>query len=350
MRVLVTGATGFVGAHTIPALIAAGHTPRVLARDPRRVEVTIAALGVDVDALEVVPGDMTDEDAVKSAAEGTDAAIHAAAVVAALDRASAARAVDTNVRGARIVLDTAIAAGCDPVVHISSVAAVFDPGASTITTELPPAIHADSPYTRSKALAEQIARDRQAVGAPITIVYPGGVCGPPAGPLFGDVAEGFVSMLRSGVVPLRDGGVGLIDARDLAAVLTATITPGLGPRRFMAGGRLLDMHDVGRLLCSVTGRNIRVVPTPGAVFRGVGRAMDLVRKAVPIQTLYTAEAMDLLTRAKPTDDSAVQDVLGVSYRPPTETATELISGLYRAGRLNARQAGNAAQPGASAPT
>ena len=77
---------------------------------------------------------------------------------------------------------------------------------------------------------------------------------------------------------------------------------------------------------------------------------DLVRKAVPIHTLYTAEAMDLLTRARPTDDSAVHDVLGVTYRPAIETATALISGLYHGGRLTARQAGKAARPGALPPT
>ena len=157
-------------------------------------------------------------------------------------------------------------------------------------------------------------------------------------------------MLKSGAVPLRDGGIGIIDARDVAAVLTATLTPGLGPRRFMAGGPLIDMPDLGRLLCDVTGRKIRVIPAPGALFRGVGRTLDLLRKAVPIQTLYTAEAMDLLTRARPTDDSAVHDLLGVSYRPTIETATALISELCRAGRLTPRQAGKAAGEGTASPT
>jgi hypothetical protein len=52
--------------------------------------------------------------------------------------------------------------------------------------------------------------------------------------------------------------------------------------------------------------------------------------------------MQLLTRAKDTDDSAVHEDLGVSYRPPIETLTDALRGLYTAGRLTERQAGLAA--------
>jgi dihydroflavonol-4-reductase len=265
--------------------------------------------------------------------------IHAAAVVAALNRADAERTVETNVEGTRIVIDAAIAAGCDPIVHISSVAALFTPSAPVITSDLSPATHAESPYTRSKALAEELARDRQAAGAPVTIVYPGGVSGPAAGEVSGEVAEGFISMLKGGLIPLSGGAFGIIDVRDLAAVVVATLSPGLGPRRFLAGGELLDMHEVAAALRTLTGRRMPVVPTPGIVFRGVGRMVDGIRKVVPFDTVYTAEAMDLLTQARPTDDSAVHDTLGIIYRPPIETIEAMVRALYDADRLTAKQVG-----------
>ena len=240
------------------------------------------------------------------------------------------------------MIDAALAAGCDPVVHISSVAALFTPSAPLITSDLAPATQASSPYTRSKALAEELARKRQADGSPVTIVYPGGVSGPAAGDVFGDVAEGFISMLKGGVIPLRDGAFGIIDVRDLAEVLVATLTPGLGPRRFVAGGELLDMSQVATLLRALTGRRMPVLPTPGVVFRGVGRIADGMRKVSAFDTVYTAEAMDLLTRARPTDDSAVHDQLGITYRPPIETVEAMVRALYDAGRLSAKQVGTLA--------
>jgi dihydroflavonol-4-reductase len=342
MKVLVTGGTGYVGAHAVQALLAAGHTPRLLVRNPARLAMTVGAIGVDLEALETAPGDMTDEAAVVEALGGVDAVIHGAAVVAALNQADAQRAVETNLRGTKTVIDAALAAGCDPVVHISSVAALFTPAEPVITSELAPAVHADSPYTKSKALAEEFARERQAEGSPVTIVYPGGVAGPAAGEVFGDVAEGFISMLKPGLIPLRGGAFGIIDVRDLAAVLVATLVPGLGPRRFVAGGELIDMNEVGRLLRAATGRRMPVIPLPGVVFRGIGRIVDAIRTVVPFDTVYTAEAMDLLTLARPTDDSAVHDQLGVSYRPPAETIEAMVRALYDAGRLSAKQVGKVA--------
>jgi nucleoside-diphosphate-sugar epimerase len=342
VRVLVTGGTGYVGSYAVDALLAAGHTPRLLVRNRDRLARTVGAIGVDLSRLEIADGDMTDAVAVRGALTGVDAVIHAAAVVAALNRADAARTADTNVDGARVVIGAAVAAGCDPVVHVSSVAALYTPTAPMITADLAPAVGAASPYTRAKALAEELARAHQAAGAPVTTVYPGGVSGPAAGEAFGDVAEGFVSMLTSGVVPLRGGAFGIIDVRDLAAVLVATMSPGRGPRRFVAGGDLLDMDDVAALLRIATGRRMPLIPTPGAVFRTVGRVVDQLRKVRDFDTVYTAEAMDLLTRARPTDDVAVHDLLGVRYRPPIETVEAMIRSLYDAGRLTAKQVGRLA--------
>src|SRR3954447_21734176 len=154
MRVAVTGGTGYVGAFTVQALVDAGHQPRLLVRSRDKLAATVGALGVDLASLDVVDGDMTDAQSVARLVDGCDAAVHGAAVVAALNRGDAQRTIDVNVGGTRTVLEAALAAGCDPVVHVSSVAAVFRPAAPLITAELPPAVDADSPYTRSKALAE----------------------------------------------------------------------------------------------------------------------------------------------------------------------------------------------------
>lgn len=343
MRVLVTGATGYVGAFTVKALLAAGHKPRLLVRSPERLAGTLGTIGVDVDSLDVVSGDMTDGASVTAAMEGMEAVIHCAAVVAALNRADAENTINSNVNGTHNVINAALAAGCDPIIHTSSTAAVYHPDEPVITSELAPSINADSPYTRSKALCEEFVRDLQAQGKPITIVYPGGVSGPAAGKAYGDVAEGFISMLKSGVVPLSDAAITFIDVRDLADVMVAALVPGQGPRRFMTGGTLVDMHELGRLLRTATGRRMPVLPLPGVLFRLVGRITDLARRIVPFDTIYTAEAMDLLTLARPSDDSAVHEQLGITYRPVIETVEPMIQGLYEGGLLSAKQVGKIAQ-------
>lgn len=343
MRVALTGGTGYVGAFAAKALLDAGHQPRLLVRDKAKLVTKLAALGVDATPLDVVVGDMTDRAAVDDLVAGTDAATHAAAAVAVLNRGDAQRTIETNVGGTRNVLEAALAAGCDPVVHVSSVA-VFGtrPAAPVVTADLEPAMGGDNPYGTSKALAERFARERQAAGDPVVIVYPGGVTGPGAAGSYGEVAEGFVSMLKAGCLVTGDGGFGLIDVRDLAQVFVAILEPGRGPRRYMAGGVPMRLPEVGVLIRELTGRRFPVLPIPGAVFRGLGHVSDGVRRVVPFETVFTAEAMQTLTFARPTDDSAVHDELGVPYRDVAETVEESLRALYAGGMLSAKHVGRVA--------
>jgi nucleoside-diphosphate-sugar epimerase len=285
---------------------------------------------------------MTDRDAVVKAADGTEAAIHAAAVVAALDRHQANQAIESNVRGTQVVVESALDAGCRSVVYVSSVAAVFSPDHPVIHAELPPVVNANNPYTRSKALAEQWVRERQAAGDPIAIVYPGGVVGPPVGDVIGDAAEGFATMMRSGFLPLHDGGIGAIDARDLATALIAASGIGMTGRRFMAGGTLTSLDEVAETVRRLTGRRFPVFGVPGSAFRAIGHALDGIRRVVPFESIYTAEAMALLTQPRPTDDRALHEDLGVSYRDFAESMEASLRGMYEVGRLTAKQVGRLA--------
>jgi dihydroflavonol-4-reductase len=340
MRVALTGGTGYVGTFAAKALLDAGHQPRLLVRDPAKLATKLAALDVDASTLDVVVGDMTDRAVIERLVAGCDAAIHAAASVEVLNRSDAKRTIETNVGGTRNVVEAALAAGCDPVVHVSSVA-VFGtrPTAPVITADLEPAVATDNPYGRSKALAEQFARERQAAGEPVVIVYPGGVTGPGVAGSYGELAQGFVSMLKAGALVTGDGGFGVIDVRDLAAVLVAILEPGRGPRRFMAGGVPMRLPEVARVIRDVTGRRFPVLPIPGAVFRGLGQVTDGVRRLVPFETVFTAEAMETLTLARPTDDSAVHEELGVDYRDPAETIEASLRALHAGGALEARHVG-----------
>jgi nucleoside-diphosphate-sugar epimerase len=341
VRVALTGGTGYVGGFTAKALVDAGHSPRLLVRDPAKLTAKLDTLGVDVDTVEVVAGDMTDADAVAKTVDGCDAAIHAAAAVAVLNRAEAVRAYDINVTGSRHVLDAALAVGCDPVVHVSSIAVFGHEGPPVITAEHPLAT-SDNPYSQSKSVTDAYARALQADGRPVVIVYPGGVTGPAAGDSFGEVADGFVSMLKTGCLVTNAGGIDVIDVRDLADALVATLQPGRGSRRYTVGGQLVRLPELGALIRRLTGRRFPVLPIPGAVFRGLGRSTDLLRRVVPFETVFTEEAMQALTLVRATDDRAVAQDLGVRYRDPAETVAASLRALYDAGLLSARQVGRIA--------
>jgi len=338
MRVMVTGGTGFVGAHTVKALVDAGHEVTMLVRNPDRIDANVKPLGVG--HLDYVVGDMTDSEAVGVAMEGCQAALHAAAVVG-LDRRRAAEVLAANPRGCRVVMDAAIQRELDPIVYVSSTSALFTPGLTQLHAELPPAVVA-SAYGQSKAMAEQLVRERQAQGAPITITYPGGVMGPPAGDAVGEVAGGLLPQLKSGTVPLADASWSIIDVRDLARIHAGVMRPGQGPRRYMCAGTYITMNESARILRQITGRRFPVLPIPGAAFRGLGRVMDRVMQVAPIDSVFTLEAMTVLTRWVPSDDHLVHDELGVTYRDPAETYRSALEGLLAAGLVSRRQVGTLA--------
>jgi len=79
MRVLITGATGFVGSHAAAAIQAAGHEPVLLIRSPDKAARVFAPLGID---SETIVGDATDRASVEHAIARCDAVVHTAAVVA----------------------------------------------------------------------------------------------------------------------------------------------------------------------------------------------------------------------------------------------------------------------------
>ena len=156
-RVLVTGATGLLGAYVAARLLRQGASSaawRALRPRARAVE----ALGA-----EAVPGEMTQLASLVAAAAGCDTIVHAAAFIATSRHADRLRQV--NVTGTANVLAAAERAG-SRLVHVSSTA-VFGarrygarPGETTVLPELP--VH--DAYGRTKQEAERAVLDAHEAG------------------------------------------------------------------------------------------------------------------------------------------------------------------------------------------
>jgi nucleoside-diphosphate-sugar epimerase len=336
--VLLTGGTGFVGSWTVPALLGRGHGVRLLVRDPAKAERVLARREVGLEQIEIVTGDMLDRDAVARAVDGCDATVHAAAAIG-VTSGGAVPVFDQNVGGARTVVGEALGAGHDPVVHVSSVAVFVPPTGPVITSESPLASPRNE-YGRSKVVTEHELRARQADGAPVTIVYPGGVLGPDQ-PALDATLEGIVGALERGW-PMTPGGVCLIDVRDLAEALAAAVVPDRGPRRLVLGGRFFGWPELGDLIDELTGVHVRRVRFPRPVLFGVATALDVVRRFRSISYPLTRDAAEVMTTMVPTDDVPALAELGIAPRPSTESLEDTIRWLVTAGHLTPRAAGRLA--------
>ncbi len=325
MRVLVTGGTGFVGAWTAKAVADAGHDVRFLVRRPERLTTSAGALGLDTS--DHVVGDITDRGSVRTALAGCDAVVHCAAVVA-FGPGAAEKMARTNLEGARHVLGQAVELGLDPVVHVSSIAAVFDPSLALLTADLPVAPGLDD-YGVSKAQVETYARELQEGGSPVVTVYPGMVLGPPAGTQTGEATEGIERGLKLRVIPGRRAAWTVCDVRDLGRVHAATLEPGRGPRRYAAGGVRIEAREIAALLAESADRRMLHLPLPDRVLRGFGRLQDRLHLGTPL----TGSRMEYYTRMPEADNGPLARELGVEFRPPRETLRDAIGGLRALGRL-----------------
>lgn len=331
MRIAITGATGFVGSHSTAALLAAGHEVKLLARRPARLPQALGPLGVEPDAYSVVEGRIEDEAAVVNLLDGCDACLHSAAVVA-LRPNDIPEAERVNFTGAHNVLGQAVALELDPIVHVSSASALIPPPAGVLRADSP-VTAPTSPYGKTKADCERYARRLQDHGNPVVITYPGGVTGP-NDPAMGPMVSSLASFVKAGFQPLPStGGMMLVDVRDLALAHAAMFASGRGPRRYMAGGTFLDWETNADMIDAGLAKPLRRIPLPKHLILGMGRLVDVAMRLRDLDIALDYETAYYMTHAYPSDDSAINDDLGIPWRPPSETYSDLLRWLAELGEI-----------------
>lgn len=331
MLVGVTGGTGFVGAHSVAAIIRAGHRVRLLVRDESSIPGALAPLGVDTAGVDVVVGDVTDQASVGSALRGADAVLHAASVYS-FDRRRRADVLRTNELGTQHVLAAARRHVAGPVVYVSSVVALFP--ARTLDAATPVGRPREA-YMASKAAAERVARRHAAEGAPVLISYPPALLGP-HDPKLGDQTGRLRDALR-GLMPMwPTGGFPVGDVRDTAALHVRMLTEP-GADRCFGPGHYLSTRDYLGTLRDVTGRPLPAVTLPARAMLPVGRLADALQRVWPWH--IPAEYGAIYTCACAGRVSDAVDSRGVTARPVADTMRDTIAWLRERGLLTARQTG-----------
>ena len=273
---------------------------------------------------------------MERALEGCDAVLHAANVYT-LDPRRAEEMRDVNPRGTANVLRAAHERGMDPIVHVSSNAALMPSPDRPLTPESP---LGDPPgaYSQSKVEAERIARGLQAEGAPVVILNPVGLLGP-HDPHLGDFTAVARDVLRGRLPFVVAGTTPMVDVRDVATVSAAVLEPGRGARRYMVSGGYVTMRDFAIEASRLTGRRIPAVALPGRPMLAVGRAADWVQRRLGVRLPLNYEGPWFMVYGAKIDVSATERDFGVRFRTPAETLADTYRWLSDAGLVSRRQAG-----------
>jgi len=256
VRILITGATGFLGAHVVRALSRRRHTLRALARSTSRTEA------IEAEGVEVVRASFDDRAGVRRALDGVECVVHAAG-----GGMGSAESIHASNAGSTAALLAEMASGVRFVL-VSSLAA-HGPSAPGRPATEGEADRPRSTYGRSKLAAEALAlrQDR-----PTVILRPPALYGPGERrlvPLFSAARRGMLPMLHP------EGTLSLLDGRDCAEAIAAACETERTGVYYVAEREPYTRRRFAELIGEAVGRRIRVLPIPESAFTTAGALAEI---------------------------------------------------------------------------
>jgi NAD+-dependent farnesol dehydrogenase len=297
MNVLVTGGTGYLGRAIVRALLGAGHRVILYGR-------TASRSGLHARAID---GDIRDAAKFGAAAEGCDAILHSAALVATWTRRS--RDFDeVNVGGLRAVLDAASRHRIRRVLYTSSFLAIAPAGLEQAPKW--------NDYQRTKASADAMADEAVRQGAPLVRLYPGVIYGPGAateGNLVGRMVADHLAGRLPGIIG-ADRIWSFSFVEDVAAAHLSALQFGTPGARYLLGGENAPQIRVFEIVRTLTGRALpRRIPdwlaSPAAF------ADELTAAWFHRTPLLTTGTLEILLRDWPLAHERASEELGYRVTP-----------------------------------
>ena len=320
MKILVTGATGLLGASLVRQLLESGEEVRIVRRSHSKLDL----LADTAQHIEHAIGDVRDPDSIETAMHGVQVVYHAAASVIQGPNKQLRRLRQTNVQGTAHVVDAALAAGVERLVHTSSIAALGHGGGRVLErteeTEWKDAA-SNTTYARSKHESEFQIHRGIAEGLDAVMVNPSLIFGPGRS---GENTMQLVELIgtgRVGMVP--DGGTGVVDVEDVAAGHLLAMERGKTGQRYILSSENLTWHAIVGTLAEALGRQAPRKTVPRSVTLAAGFLMEswaiLSRKPA---YLTRALARNMLQRCHYSNAKAVHE-LGCAFRPFESTARRI---------------------------
>lgn len=322
-NVLVTGATGFIGSVLTRQLVAEGERVRILRRESSSLDL----LDDVIEEVDTAVGDVTHARSLYEAMTGIDQVYHVAAKVS-FDRRDREALRRVNVDGTANVVNAALEAEVDRLVHTSSMAAFGRPVDAEApideTTSWHNAAHR-SAYARSKYRAELEIHRGIAEGLDAVIVNPSLVFGVGRP---GTNTRRIVEVVRSEWLPaVPPGGTNVVDVRDVAAGLCRAMTHGETGRRYLLGGENLSWAAIAETLAEAFGVEPPRYKVPAPLLTAGAVVSEAVAAVTRTRSLFSRATARTASRTYRYDNSRARDELGWTFRPFEDTAQRIAQRL-----------------------
>ncbi len=326
MKVLVTGATGFVGSHIVRKLLSEGHTVRALVRPSSKLGPLEAA------GVELHVGDLTDPTSLKGCCKGVNAVLHVACAVAttfATDEEAKKRFLEVNRNGTVNLAREVLKRKKLRFVHISSTAAMGTPRTEVVNEESP--CYPTAPYQVSKREAELALLElHREENLNLVILRPCVIAG--EGKDQGELLKMF-KLVKKGVFPLIGRSKNLrkpmIMIDDLVDATLLAIKKGDAGEIFLVHSD--GDHTLGEILEAskeVIGTNRAYLPVPLPVAKLAAWGFSWANRLRPSwNPPLTPERVALFVTHRTIDVSKARRELG--FEPKHQNLVEMLGRTYR---------------------
>jgi dihydroflavonol-4-reductase len=326
--VLVTGASGHLGANLVRALLARGRHVRALVHRQTRA--------IDGLPVETVEGDLRDRGSLAAACAGVATVYHLAAVVSA-GWEKPSRIDQVNVCGTANLIEACLAGGVSRFLHFSSIQTLAPHGGFLDDESglIEASDRSRGSYDQSKAEAERLVLAAVARGLDATILNPTAVLGPhdfqpsPMGQVLRALGQGKLPALVSG------GRCDFVDARDVVDAALAAEGEGRRGERYILSGTRLSPVDLAERWAVATGKLAPKLAFPMPVAQlaaPVACAFARLRRRRP---LLTPESLRILRTQAPVRSRKAEAELGYRPRPIEETLRDTCRWMMEQGWLKA---------------
>jgi len=320
MRILITGASGFVGSAVLRRLIEAGHSARVLVRessDRSNLE--------HLDA-ELVVGDLASPETLEPALDGCEGLFHVAADYR-LWVPEPSGMYDVNVTGTQKLMKAALKTGIQRIVYTSSVATLgLNPDGSPADEKTPVTLDdMIGHYKRSKFLAEaEVRRLVAEERLPAVIVNPSTPVGPrdikptPTGRMVLDAAAGRMPAYV-------DTGLNIAHVDNVAEGHLLAFEKGAPGRRYVLGGENLTLKGIFEEISAITGMPPPKVQLPHNLILPIAYLMEGWSRWFGGEPRVTVDGVRLAKKRMFFSSKRAEDELGYRHRPVGEAFRDAVA-------------------------
>lgn len=324
-RVLVTGASGFLGAALVRIFRAEGFAVRALVRP------SSPATNLAVPGLELATGDLSDPASLRRALDGIDVLVHAAADYRLWARDPAAL-IETNVTGTRNLMQAA--RGLARIVYTSSVA-VLAPGSAPRPSDERDGVAPDEAigaYKRSKTMAEAVVAEFAAAGLPVVIVNPSTPIGPrdvkptPTGRIIVEAARGRMPAYV-------DTGLNLAHVDDVARGHLLALRHGRTGERYILGGENVRLAEMLAEIARQLGRRPPRLRLPVGPLVPLALAAEAAARFTGRAPFVTRDALRMARHEMFFSDAKARAELGYTSRPWQQAITDALAWFRAAGMI-----------------